>query len=305
VPMRDLPPIRSWLYAPGNNAKLLDRVFRTEADAVVLDLEDAVPASEKARAREMVAETVRARPGEPGPLVFVRINHPDSGLAEDDVAAVIGPRLDGLRIPKVEAPETVRRVTEWVMRAEAKANLPANDLPLVCNIETALGIWNALEIAGAGSRVLGLGFGAVDFVRDVGGVPGPDGIETLYARSRLVLASRVAGVRPPVDSVYARLDDDAGLERSTRRSRELGFFGRSAIHPRQLAIINTVFTPSADEVERARAIVEAAATAEATGSGALQLPGGDFVDLPVVRRAESLLWLAERLAASRGGEQVR
>src|SRR5215210_3634418 len=98
-----LPPIRSWLYAPGNNAKLLDRVFRTEADAVILDLEDAVPASEKARARAMVADTVRARLGEPGPLVFVRINHPDSGLTEDDVAAVIGPRLDGLRIPKVEA----------------------------------------------------------------------------------------------------------------------------------------------------------------------------------------------------------
>ena len=296
--MAELPPIRSWLYAPGNNPKLLERVFTAGADAVILDLEDAVPSGEKARAREMVADTVRARAGRDGPVVFVRINHPDSGLAEDDVAAVVGPGLDGLRVPKVEVAVTARRVTEWVMRAEAGQDLPANRLALVCGIETAHGVWNVLEVAGASSRVKALSFGAVDFVRDVGGLPTDDGLEMLYARSRLVLASRVAGIRPPVESVYPRIQDDAGLERSTRQARALGYFGRSAIHPRQVPIVNAVFTPSREEVDQAREIVVAAAGAEATGSGAIQLPSGDFVDLPVVQRAEALLRLAEALGSA-------
>src|SRR5215208_918556 len=132
-----LPPIRSWLYAPGNNAKLLDRVFTAGADAVILDLEDAVPPAEKLRARSMVAEVVRARASEVGPAVFVRINHPDTGLAEDDVRAVCHAGLDGLRIPKVESAESVAIVAGWA----------TDDVPLVCNIESAAGVWAAREIA--------------------------------------------------------------------------------------------------------------------------------------------------------------
>src|SRR6476661_7948308 len=112
-----LPPLRSWLYAPGNNAKLLDRVFTAGADAVILDLEDAVPPGEKLRARSMVAEAVRLRAGQKGPSVFVRVNHPDTGLAEADVQAVIGPGLDGLRVPKVESPDTVLLIDTWTNRA--------------------------------------------------------------------------------------------------------------------------------------------------------------------------------------------
>src|SRR5579871_5662992 len=117
-----LPPIRSWLYAPGNNAKLLERVFTAGADAVILDLEDAVPPGEKLHARAMVAETVRAHAGVSGPALFVRINHPDTGLAQADVEAVLAPGLDGLRVPKVESPETVRQVEQW----------SAGEVPLVC-----------------------------------------------------------------------------------------------------------------------------------------------------------------------------
>jgi citrate lyase subunit beta/citryl-CoA lyase len=166
---------------------------------------------------------------------------------------------------------------------------------MFCSLESALGVWNALEIARADPRILALGFGAVDFVRDIGGGPGTKGLETLYARSRLVLASRVAGIRPPVESVYAQLQDDAGLERATRLSRDLGFFGRAAIHPRQVPIINRIFTPTAEEVAHAREVVQAAAQAGASGTGALRLPSGEFVDLPVVQRAENLLRLADAL----------
>jgi citrate lyase subunit beta/citryl-CoA lyase len=296
-----LPPIRSWLYAPGNNPRVLEKVFGAGSDAVILDLEDAVPPAEKVRARGLVADAVRGRRGQPRPAVFVRINHPDSGLAEADVEAVVQPGLAGLRVPKVEDAQTARRVDEWLTKAEERAGLAAGSVALVCNVESAAGVWWALEIAQASPRVQALAFGAADFVRDVNARVGVDGLETLSARSRLVLAARVAGIRPPVDSVYTRLDDDEGLERTTRQGRDLGFFGRSAIHPRQVPTINATYTPSEDEVGRAREVVAAAASAEAAGSGALRLPNGDFVDVAIVRRAEAVLRLAETLGAPTGG----
>ena len=291
------PPIRSWLYAPGNNAKLLDRVFTAGADAVILDLEDAVPPGAKAEARAMVAEAVQAHAGLPGPYLSVRVNHPETGHAQDDVRAVVAPGLAGLRLPKVEDTATVRLVVGWIAEAEAAAGLAAGSIALVCSLETARGVWNALDIAQADPRVKALTFGAVDFVRDLHLILGPDATETLYARSRLVLASRVAGIRPPLDSVYPHLLDDEGLERSTRQGRALGFFGRSALHPRQVPIINAVYTPTADEIAAAQAIVAAAAAAAATGTGALRLPNGEFVDIPVVRYAEDTLRLAAALGS--------
>jgi citrate lyase subunit beta/citryl-CoA lyase len=296
-----LPPVRSWLYAPGNNPRLLDKVFGAGSDAVILDLEDAVPPTEKERARGLVAETLAGRPNQPGPVVFVRINHPDGPLAEADIAAVVQPGLAGLRLPKVESPESVRRVERLVAAAERHAGLPPGSVVLVCNIESAAGVWWAADIARSSPRVLALAFGAADFVRDVGATVGGDGLETLYARSRLVLAARVAGVRPPVDSVYTRLDDEDGLERTTRQGRDLGFFGRSAIHPRQIPVINRAYTPGDEEVSRAREVVTAARSAEATGSGALRMPNGEFVDVAIVRRAEAVLRLAEALGAPAGG----
>lgn len=290
-------PIRSWLYAPGNNPKLLQRVFTAGADAVILDLEDAVPPSEKEHAREMVAEAVRARAGQAGPLVFVRVNHPHSRLAEADLRAVVHAGLDGVRVPKVEDAATVRLVDDWLSDAERGAGLAAGSLPLVCNIETARGLRNAEEIAAASPRILALGFGAVDFVQDIAATPEPEGLATLYARSALVIACRVAGIPSPVDSVYTRLDDAAGLERSTREGRALGFFGRSCIHPRQVPVVNAVYTPTLAELQSARRLVEAARAAEAAGRGALQLENGEFVDLPVVRRAERVVRLAEQLEA--------
>ena len=299
--MQTLPPIRSWLYAPGNNPKLLDRVFSAGADAVILDLEDAVPPGEKEPARGLVREAVRGRPGRPGPALFVRINHPGTGLARDDVRAVVQRGLDGLRLPKVEDADTVRQVHEWVAEAEERQGLTVGEVAFVCNVESAVGVWRAVEIGRAHPRVLALAFGAADFVRDVNAIVGPDGLETLYARSQLVLASRVAGIRPPVDSVHTRLQDDEGLERTTRQGRALGFFGRSAIHPRQVPVINAAYTPTHEEVDRARQVVDAATTAEAAGSGALRLPDGDFVDVAIVRRAEDVLRLAEGLPLRSGG----
>ncbi len=292
-----LPPIRSWLYAPGNNARLLGKVFQAGADAVILDLEDAVPPAEPVRAREMTAEAVRARAGRSEPATFVRINHPSSGLAEAEIEAVVRPGLTGLRVPKVEDAATVRQVNAWLSRAEQRAGLEQGSVALVCNVETGLGVWRADEIARASSRMVALGFGVADLTRDLGLIPGPDDRETLYLRSHLVLASRVAGVRPPVDGVYVHLQDQAGLERTTRAGKALGFFGRSAIHPNQVPTINAIYTPDAEEVAWARSVVEASDRAESAGSGATRTAGGEFVDVAIVRRARDVLRLADALGA--------
>lgn len=297
----NLPPLRSHLYAPGNNARLLDKVFSAGADAVVLDLEDAVPLSEKIRARALVAETLHHRAGKINAITFVRINHPSTGLTEDDVRAVVQPGLSGLRLPKVEDAGMVRQVSDWIAEAELAANMTIGSVVLICTIESAVGVFYAYEIATAHPRVMALGFGAADFARDVEIIPGPEGHEMLYALSQLVIASRVANIQPPVDSVYRFLDDPVGLEKSARQAKALGLFGKSAIHPKQVPIINAIFTPTEEEIADARKIVALAQATEAHGKGAVQNNRGEFIDVAIVRRAQDILTFAVSLAKKAGG----
>lgn len=295
------PPIRSWLYAPGNNPKLLGRVLETETDAAILDLEDSVPPASKADARNLVAQAVTAHAGKPAPAIFVRINHPETGLARDDTFAAVRPGITGLRVPKMESARQVRMVAEWVDEAERVNGVEPGTVVLVLGIETAAGLWRAVEIGGASERVLSFAFGAVDFCRDTNiTIESNDDRELLYARSKLVIASRIAGISPPIDTVYINLDDPEGLEQRARAARALGFFGKSAIHPRQLETINRVFTPSRAEIDRALEIIAAAQEAEDHGIGALRLPTGEFVDVPVVQRAEAVVRLAEQLGVLEG-----
>jgi citrate lyase subunit beta/citryl-CoA lyase len=262
---------RSYLFAPGHNEKLLGRVFDPGADAVMLDLEDAVPRHAKVQARAMVADVLADR------SAWVRINAVGTELAAADLDAVAG-LAAGIRIPKVESDDDVR----WVRDR-------APDTPLICAIESARGMLAAQEIASApGVRHLSLG--GIDLRRDLGATDG--NLQTLYARSHLVVVSRAAGLDPPIDSVYARLDDEAGLRAQAEFARSLGFFGKSAIHPRQLPILHDVFTPSAGELEWAQTVLDAF---EAAGGEPVKLADGEFVDLPVADRARRLLDLAARL----------
>jgi citrate lyase subunit beta/citryl-CoA lyase len=265
---------RSYLFAPGHNEKLLRRVFETDADAVMLDLEDAVPPDAKEQARAMIAEVLAER------SAWVRINAVGTALAAADLDAVAG-LAAGIRIPKVESARDVR----WV-----RARAP--DTPLICAIESARGILAAQEIAWVpGVRHLSLG--GVDLRRDLGADDGT--LQTLYARSHLVVVSRAAGLEPPIDSVYARLGDEAGLRAEAEFARSLGFFGKSAIHPRQLPVLHDVFTPSAGELEWAHSVLDAF---DRAGAQATKLPDGEFVDLPVADRARRVLELAGQLAVS-------
>ncbi len=286
---------RSYLFAPGSDEGLLAKVFAAGADAVVLDLEDAVPPAEKPRARELVRRALAGRAPGARPAAFVRINGVETRHWRDDVDAVVGPTLAGVRVPKAESAGQLRQVDEALTGAEKDRGLPAGSIAVACTVETAAGILAARELAGS-PRVRHLTFGAADFAADVGAEPGPDEGETLYARSHLVAASRAAGIEPPVASVFRRLKDEKGLRASTEAAKRLGFFGRSLIHPKQIAVVHEVFSPSPDEVRRAEELVQALEGAAAAGSGVVVTRDGQFVDAAVVRRARAVLDLARSLA---------
>lgn len=259
---------RSYLFAPGHNAKLLDRVFTAGADAVILDLEDAVPGDAKDRARQMVAEAVSRRPA------LVRVNPPRTDACAADLDAV-APYAAAIRIPKCESADDVL----WVAARSAGR-------PLVPAIETARGVLAAQEIACV-PGVAHMSIGGLDLLRDL--YAGDGGLPMLYVRSHLVVVSAAAGLPPPVDSVYPLIDDDAGLRAEAEFVRSLGFGAKSAIHPRQIPILHEVFAPSARDLEWARQVL---AAFEAAGRGATRLPDGEFVDLPVAQRAQRLLEIA-------------
>jgi citrate lyase subunit beta / citryl-CoA lyase len=268
---------RSYLFAPGHNAKLLHKVFLAGADAVILDLEDAVPGDAKDRAREMVVEAIRHH------RALVRVNPPRSREIAADIDAV-APYAAAIRIPKCESAEDVA----WVA-----ARAPG--VPLVPAIETARGVLAAQEIALA-PAVAHMSIGGLDLLRDL--YAGTGNLPMLYVRSHLVVVSSAAGLPPPVDSVYPLIDDDAGLREQAQFARSLGFAAKSAIHPRQIPILHEVFAPSAQDLEWAHAVLTAF---EAAGRGATRLPSGEFVDLPVAQRAQRLLEIAGRTAAERDG----
>jgi citrate lyase subunit beta / citryl-CoA lyase len=263
VPEIELP--RSWRFAPGHDEKLLRKVFDVGADAVMLDLEDAVPPELKDRARDMVAAVALARP------CWVRLNRARTQECDRDLAA-IGGMVSGFRIPKVESAADVA----WVAQR-------APGVPLDCTIESARGVLNAFEIASAPGCTL-VSYGGLDLAADLGSFPGEQ--ETLYARSWLVIAARSAGKPKPSDGVHPQLDDDDGLRAEAEAAKRIGFFGKSAIHPRQVPIIHEVFTPTQQELDWAQQVMWAF---EQSGGAATKTATGEFVDRPVAERAKQLL----------------
>ena len=289
-------PLRSWLYAAGNQPRHLAKAFDTGADAVIIDLEDAVPASEKHAARRLCSGVIARHAGDGSRVsLSVRVNAETTGLLADDLAAVVQPGLAGIRLPKVEDADAVKRAADLIARAEAAAGLPDGTVFVVCALETAKGVLAAADIARSHPRVRALGFGASDYALDVNAPCTSHGLESLYARSHLVLASRAGGITAPVDGAFPNVKDLSGLEASTRHGRDLGFFGRTAIHPSHVPVINAVYTPTQAEVDWAGEVIGASSEAAAAGKGAIQLSNGDFVDTPVIARATRILRLSAEL----------
>ncbi len=283
---------RSYLFAPGDSERLLARVFDAGADAVVLDLEDAVAPDRKAAARELVRRTLAEREAD-GTAVWIRINDLRGDHWQADVEAILDDptttrSLAGVRVPKAESQRQLRRLDDALRPAEERAGLTPESLRITCTIESAAGLLAARRLAEQ-PRVSHLVFGEADFVADIGAELDESAIATLWARSSLVVAARAAGIAPPIAPVYTRLEDDEGLRRSTLEARRLGFFGRSCIHPKQLAAVHEVFTPTIEQVAAARRTLE---VFELAGGGATVAADGTFVDAAVARKARAVLDLA-------------
>lgn len=274
-------PLRSYLYAPGSRPHVMDKALRAGADAVILDLEDAVAPADKWEARKAVGGLLRRTGTSARCEVHVRVNRAPDQIDLDDVAAVVAPGLSGLRIPKASSGEELATLAARLDELEARAGMPAGAVAVYPIVESAAGVTAAAELAAA-PRVVRLAFGATDFLADIAAWGDPDGPGTLLARGTLVLVSRTAGIAAPIDSVHTRIDDPEGLARGLATARALGFFGKSIIHPRQIAAVHDAFTPSRDELDRARRVLERA------GGGATTLDG-ELVDPAVVARARTVL----------------
>jgi citrate lyase subunit beta/citryl-CoA lyase len=262
---------RSYLFVPGNRPERFDKACRAGADIVLIDLEDAVAAGDKAAARSAAGKWLTS-----GGSACLRINSADTDSFHDDLSLLGLPGAQGVMLAKAEEPEQI---------AAIRRTAPA--LPVIPLIESARGLSNVNAIATA-PGVIRLAFGSVDFQLDLG-IAG-DRDELLMARSQLVLVSRVAGLLPPVDGVTLMLDDTEALSRDVAYARGLGFGGKLAVHPRQVAVINAGFSPSPAELEWAQRVVAAASVA---GDNALRLDG-KLVDRPVIERARALLRTAGR-----------
>ena len=290
-------PLRTLLFAPGNRPRMLQKVGQCGADAVILDLEDAVPISEKEATRQAVRDAVGAIDTCP---VYVRVNPLvatagfSQPIGEADLAAIIRPGLAGIILPKVESPDDLRRADTLLQELEVQHGLASGSVDAIPIIETALAVQRAYDIAASGTRVKRLAFGAGDFTRDIGVAWSRREIESQYARSALVIASRAASLEPPLDTVWVDLRDPRGLAHSTRTAKQLGFQGKMAIHPSQVEPINTVFSPSAAEIAYATRVVDAFAQAEADGLASIQLDG-QFIDYPIVESAQRVLAMAAAL----------
>lgn len=269
-------PLLTLLYVPGDRPDRMVKAFASPADAVAVDLEDAVAAPRKTEARDHAAELLKDvdRPAQ------VRINHSSTPWHERDLAMIAAlPVAVGLRCPKVESADEVR---------DLAAAVPGRALHLL--VESALGVERAFELASAAPEVASLGLGEADLRSDLRVV---DDAGLTWARSRIVTAARAAGLPSPMMSVYTQLHDDSGLVSSCRAGRALGFLGRAAIHPAQLAPIREAFLPSADEVARARAVVEQVAAGERVGLGVFVLEDGSFLDRAMVEQARTVLEVAQ------------
>ena len=278
---------RSRLFLPGNNPKIIQDGGVFEADAIILDLEDAVSIDSKDEARILVKWALR-EVDFGGSEVLIRVNHPDSGFFEDDMGIISG-AVDGIVLPKAESEGDVEKLAGFLDKIEKDMEID-KEILIIPTIESALGVMNAYEIA-SGPRVAALAFGAEDFTKDIGAERTAEGKELWYARSAIVTAAKAAGVQA-LDTVYPNVRDEEGLRAETEAARRMGFDGKSAIHPNQIGIIHDVFTPSPEEIKKALAVMRAIKEAEEKKSGVIAL-NGRMIDRPVVERAKTVIRLAE------------
>lgn len=289
-----MPVFRSFLFAPGNHARRVEKCLTLGADAVILDLEDAVANAEKAATRAVVVQALQRPRRCQG---YVRVNSLGTQWSHGDFVAVVAKGVDGLIVPKIESAGDLQ-TAEWLLTAlERERGLPEGGIDLIPIIETAAGFSNLAGIARAARRTKRLSFGAGDFTLDVGITWSREETELLPYRTAFVVESRAAGLEPPLDTVWVSLNDPEGFQRSVQRSKDLGFQGKLCIHPDQVPVVNDCFRPTDAELAHARKVLDAFTQAEREGLAAIQVDG-QFVDYPIVYRAQRLIARADAIAAA-------
>lgn len=286
-----MPLFRSLLFAPGNHARRVEKAFTLDADAVILDLEDAVAVSEKPGTRALVVEALQ-KPREC--LGYVRVNAIDTPFCFEDVQAVVQPGVDGIILPKVETAAQLQCI-DWLMtQFERRRGLAGGSIDLLPIIETGRGVAGIEAICAAPSRVRRLSFGAGDYSLDMNLRWTREEREMDHARASIAVASRAAGLEPPLDTVWIHLGEIDNLRASTERARDMGYQGKFCIHPEQVGVVNDVFTPPQAEIDKAQRYVEAFEEAEKAGAASIQVDGY-FIDYPIVEKARRTLAIAAEL----------
>lgn len=277
---------RAFLYVPGSDTRKMEKAATLGADCVCLDLEDGVARNRKEEARGLVANSLRA-------LDFgrsekcTRVNSIGSGLAADDLAAVVPARPDAIVIPKVSSADQVQWASERIADLEREHDIRQGSIALLGMIENARGLINVNQIAAADARLQALIFGAEDYAADVGAIRTREGTEVLYARSAIIAACAAFGLQA-IDLLFLNFQDADGLRAEALRGAQLGYVGMQVIHPNQVSIVQEVFTPNDAFIAQAQRIVAAASENFGEGLGAFALDG-KMVDMPVIKAAERIL----------------
>ncbi|OVE79624.1 hypothetical protein BVY02_02675 [bacterium J17] len=282
--------LRSLLFVPANQSKMLSKISTLTADAFIPDLEDSVPDAEKENARKFLAEHLDGLLEQEAEF-YPRVNSLPTGLTAAEIDSLLRPGLKGITIGKVSCEEDVAEIDKLITAKEKSLGLDPLAFRLIVWIETAKGIVNAYEICKASKRLVGVAFGAEDFAADMAIERSDSETELVFARSTIAVAARAASILA-LDTPHFTLKDPEGLKANCLNSKRMGFKGRFAIHPEQIPTIEEAYSPSEREIENAKRVVAAFEEAERQGKGATSLDD-KVIDIPVVNRAKALLSFAE------------
>lgn len=294
-----MKPLRTALFTPGNRPDRAEKALGLDADAVIFDLEDAVPLAEKEATRALVRDILDRHPAK---RMYVRVNGLTTPYCKEDLEAVVCSNLTGIMLPKVESRDDIFRLDKLLTHAEKKAGLELGASEVLVLCESAKGleeIYNIVSTTPEHHGVSTVAFGAADYTLDLGIDLTREGKELEYARFRIPVACRAADIMPPLDSPWmVDLKDIDGLIADAKKAKACGFQGKLVIHPNQIQPCNDIFTPTEEEIAYAKKVTEAFEEAERRGKAAIQLEG-KFIDYAVVKRSEDILILAAAIGNKR------
>ncbi|MCC5909071.1 MAG: HpcH/HpaI aldolase/citrate lyase family protein [Clostridiaceae bacterium] len=281
---------RTMLFVPASNPNMMVNAPIFKPDCIIFDLEDAISLREKDSARDLLVEALKSIDYKDCEI-FARVNPLYTPFGEEDVRALVAAGLRNVRLPMSETEEDIKKLDTLLTDIEKELGLDNGVVKILGAIETAKGVLNAEKIAVASSRMIGISFGAEDFTRTIGAERSKGGEELFVARSKIVLAAAAAGI-DAIDTVFADVDDAKGFRKEVESAKQLGFAGKSVIHPGQIRTVHDVFTPSQEDVDKAVRVINAIEEAESKGLGVISLDG-KMIDAPVVARAERIVTLAK------------